>query len=393
MIEITRKEDCCGCSACISICKHAAIQFKQDEEGFFYPVTSKDRCVQCGFCDKVCPIRERKSDFQTGKIMSVIDYYALRHKNKETLANSSSGGAFSLIAEYVLQKRGVVCGVEYSSDGIVRHAFAESQNELERFRGSKYAQSDIRGIFRDIKNFLKADRYVLFSGTPCQVDGLKRYLMKDYTKLITVDLVCHSIPSPLIYKEYTEYASKILGHKVVGINMRYKRTYGWSHRYSYRFHFENGKRTVNPLWIVNWGALFFSEMINRPSCSECQYANLNRPGDFTIADFWDDSHKRPDIYSKEGTSLFLVNTNKAQSIFANIKGKADYWKITKEEALQPCLMHPTKQHPEREEFWNFYHKRGFRKTYKKYFAEKKTTAIKKIIKITLTKCHIKEYNI
>lgn len=393
MIEILRKEDCCGCSACVSMCNQSAIEFKQDEEGFLYPVINKDNCVNCGLCDKVCPLKRRLSDPQTSSIVTVKEYYALRHKNKDILDNSSSGGAFSLIAEYVLKKKGVVCGVEYSSDGVVHHAFAENLKDLEKFRGSKYAQSDIRGTFRDIKKFLKADRYVLFSGTPCQIDGLKKYLMKDYTKLITVDLVCHSIPSPLIYKEYTEYASRILGHRIVGIDMRYKRTYGWSHRYSYRFHLENGKSTIDPLWIVNWGKLFFSELINRPSCGECQYTNLNRPGDFTIADFWDDSHKRPDIYSKEGTSLFLVNTEKGQHIFDEFKNAADCWAITKEEALQPCLVHPTVQNPKRKDFWEYYHRKGFRKTYKKYFAEKKIRTIKKIIKIIFTKCHIKEYNI
>lgn len=393
MIEISRKEDCCGCSACVSICNHNAIQFKQDEEGFLYPVINKDKCVNCGLCDKVCPVKQRKLDSNVCSINTVKEYFALRHKNKETLFKSSSGGAFSLIAEYVLEKGGIVCGVEYSSDGIVRHAFAENVNELEKFRGSKYTQSDIRGIFRSIKKFLKADRLVLFSGTPCQVDGLKRYLMKDYLKLITVDLVCHSIPSPLIYNEYTEYASKILGRKVVGIDMRYKRTYGWSHRFSYRFHFENGRSTVDPFWIVNWGKLFFSELINRPSCGECQYTNLNRPGDFTIADFWDDSHKRPDIYSRDGTSLFLVNTVKGQNIFAELKGVVDCWEITKEEALQPCLVQPTVQNPKRKEFWEYYYKKGFRKTYKKYFVEGKILIIKKNIKIILTKCNIKEYDI
>lgn len=393
MIDISRKEDCCGCSACISICNNNAIQFKQDEEGFFYPAINKEKCVNCGLCDNICPVKERKATPNIKSEISVKEYYALRHKDKDTLLNSSSGGAFSLIAEYVLEQGGIVCGVEYSSNGVVRHAFVESKDELKRFRGSKYSQSDIRGIFRKIKMFLKEDRAVLFSGTPCQVDGLKKYLMKDYAKLVTLDLVCHSIPSPLIYREYTELASRRLGHKVVGIDMRYKRTYGWSHRFSYRFQFENGKSTIDPLWIVNWGKLFFSELINRPSCAECEYTNLNRPGDFTIADFWDDDHNRPDLYSKEGTSLFLVNTEKGKALFQKIKDNADYWTITKEEALQPCLLHPTIQNPKRAEFWECYRDKGFKKVYAKYFAESKVRILKKIIKIILTKCHIKEYSI
>ena len=137
----------------------------------------------------------------------------------------------------------------------------------------------------------------------------------------------------------------------MGIDMRYKRTCGWSHRFSYRFHFENGKSTIDPLWVVNWWRLFFSELINRPSCGECQYTNLNRSGDFTIADFWDDDHKRPDIYSKDGTSLLLVNTEKGQRLFQEMKEQSSFWSISKDEAMQPCLRHQTAPNKEREQFW------------------------------------------
>jgi len=393
MIEIVNKEDCCGCSACVSICSHNAIHFKVDEEGFLYPKVDKEQCVNCGLCEKVCPIKERKLKPESCSIITVKAYYALRHKDKNILLNSSSGGAFSLIADYVIENGGVVCGVEFSSDGVVRHGFAESKNDLKKFRGSKYVQSELLGVFSKIKEYLIRGRLVLFSGTPCQVDGLKKYLIKDYPKLITVDLVCHSIPSPLIYNDYIKYISKILKNKIVGIDMRYKKSHGWSHKYSYRFLFENGKSVVDPLWIVNWGNLFFSELINRPSCAECKYTNLNRPGDFTIADFWDDNHKRPDIYSKKGTSLLLVNTDKGLKLFNKFKDYANYWSLSKEDALQPCLIHPTVQHPQRKEFWNFYQHYGFVKTYKKYFAESKIKIIKKLIKIALTKCHIKEYEI
>lgn len=380
MIEINNPADCCGCTACVSVCSHGAIQLSADTEGFLYPIVNKEKCVGCNLCEKVCPIKKRKEEQETNAKITVKEYYALRHKDKDILYNSSSGGAFSLIAENILEKKGVVCGVEYSEKGVVRHAFAENKTELYRFRGSKYSQSDIRGIFPRIKNYLKNNRYVLFSGTPCQVDGLRRFLMKDYPKLVTIDLVCHSVPSPLIFKEYIEYASKVLKNKVVGIDMRYKRTCGWSHRFSYRFHFENGKSTIDPLWVVNWGRLFFSELINRPSCGECQYTNLNRSGDFTIADFWDDDHKRPDIYSKDGTSLLLVNTEKGQRLFQEMKEQSSFWSISKDEAMQPCLRHQTAPNKEREQFWKYYHSCGFRKTYNLYFADSCYELVKKIIK-------------
>jgi len=377
MINIKNSVDCCGCTACVSVCAHNAIVMKSDIEGFSYPLVNNNLCVDCGLCDNVCPIIYRKS---TDENKTTLEYYALRIKDKEILKQSSSGGAFSLLCDYVLSRNGFVCGVEYSSRGVVQHTFIDNKDDLKRLRGSKYAQSNLDGIYARLKSHLKEKKWVLFSGTPCQVDGLRRFLRKDYENLITVDLVCHAVPSPLIYKEYLAYCSRKLGEEVVSIDMRDKSTYGWSHKYSYRFHYKNGKRTLDPIKVVNWGKLFFSELINRPSCGECKYANLHRPGDFTIADFWDDYKTRPEIYSKEGTSLLLVNSEKAKSVFAEVKDDCLYWSLRYEEALQPNLIRPTKTHPQRKLFWEYYHANGFDKTYKKYFADSNKEMLKKIIK-------------
>lgn len=380
MINIKSPADCCGCTACVSACTHNAIVMESDAEGFSYPSVNENLCLDCGLCDKVCPIEHRKLS-NSGK--TTLEYYALRIKDKEILEQSSSGGAFSVICEYVLNRNGLVCGVEYSSSGLVRHTFVDKKEKLKSLRGSKYAQSNLDGIYTKIKNLLKEKKWVLFSGTPCQVDGLKRYLRKDYETLITVDLVCHAIASPLIYKEYLAYCSKKLGNEVVSINMRDKKTYGWSHKFSYRFFYKNGKNILDPIKVVNWGRLFFSELINRPSCDECKYANFNRPGDFTIADFWDDYKTRPDIYSTKGTSLLLINSGKAKSVFEDVKDSCHYWPLRYEEVLQPNLIRPTKVHPQRELFWEYYHTNGFDKTYKKYFADSNKEALKKIIKRAL----------
>lgn len=378
MIQITNKENCCGCSACVSICAKSAISFVQDSEGFNYPQVDLEKCIKCGLCEKVCPIKNRSTVNKSKE--TPLEYKAVRIKDDKILAESSSGGAFSILANIIFSLAGCVCGVEYSKSGMPHHIIVDDPKELYRLRGSKYVQSDILGIYFQVKQRLINGQWVLFSGTPCQIDGLKHYLRKEYPTLLTVDLVCHSIPSPLIYKEYMSYCSKKLGHEIVSIDMRYKRTYGWSKRYSYRFHFANGKKTIDPTCVVNWGKLFFSEMINRPSCGKCQYTNLNRVGDFTIADFWDDAKKRTDIYSKEGTSLLLVNTEKAQSLLS--KGNNSYysWTITKDEALQPCLCHVTKQSDRRGEFWKYYYENGFEKTYKNFFADSKYLIFKKIIK-------------
>ena len=219
--------------------------------------------------------------------------------------------------------------------------------------GSKYVQSEIQGVYNQIKTYLKSDRWVLFTGSPCQVEGLKLFLRKPYENLLTVDLVCHAVPSPLIYKQYINMCSTKLGQKVMSINMRYKQTYGWSHRFSYCFYFENGQKAVDPVWVVNWGKIFFSQMINRPSCHSCKYSNLDRPGDFTIADFWDNKKNRPDLYSCEGTSLLMVNTNMGLDLINKLYDSIDLWKITKDEAMQPCLIRPTCSNQRRQEFWEF----------------------------------------
>ena len=378
MIRIINKEDCCGCSACVSICPKTAINFIQDSEGFNYPHVDVDKCVECGLCEKTCPIIQRKSIDKT--VANPLQYKAVRIKDKKILSESSSGGAFSILADIIFDLNGCVCGVEYSEEGLPHHIIIDSKAELYKLRGSKYVQSNILGIFPAIKQRLLKGQYVLFSGTSCQVDGLKKYLRKDYANLLTVDLVCHSIPSPLIYKEYLTYCSKKLKKEIVSIDMRYKKTYGWSHRYSYRYCFKDGKSVIDSPFVVNWGRLFFSEMINRPSCGDCQYANLNRVSDFTIADFWDDDKKRTDIYSKEGTSLLLVNTEKGINALRNCQNNFYSWNITKEEALQPSLCHTTKPSDKRDEFWNFYYKNGFANSYNRYFADTKYVILKKIIK-------------
>lgn len=378
MIRIINKEDCCGCSACVSICPKTAINFIQDSEGFNYPHVDVDKCVECGLCEKTCPIIQRKSIDKT--VANPLQYKAVRIKDKKILSESSSGGAFSILADIIFDLNGCVCGVEYSEEGLPHHIIIDSKAELYKLRGSKYVQSNIFGIFPAIKQRLLKGQYVLFSGTSCQVDGLKKYLRKDYANLLTVDLVCHSIPSPLIYKEYLTYCSKKLKKEIVSIDMRYKKTYGWSHRFSYRYCFKDGKSVIDSPFVVNWGRLFFSEMINRPSCGDCQYANLNRVSDFTIADFWDDDKKRTDIYSKEGTSLLLVNTEKGINALESCQNNFYSWNITKEEALQPCLCHTTKPSDKRDEFWDFYYKNGFENSYNRYFADTKYVILKKIIK-------------
>lgn len=380
MIQITDKSQCCGCTACASICAHDAITMQPDKEGFLYPRVDINKCVDCGLCVKVCPVLNRKIVDNTP---NQIAYKALRIKDRKLLETSSSGGAFIAVASYVINHGGVVCGAKYTEDAVVIHDFAETLEDVKRFMGSKYSQSDIRGIYRKTKEYLRDGRLVLFTGTPCQVHGLRLYLRKQYENLITVDLICHSVPSPMIFKDYINFCSSKLGGKVNAIDMRYKQTYGWSHRFAYRFHFENGKQTIEPRTVENWGRLFFSRLIDRPSCYECKYTNYNRCGDLTIADFWDDDNFRPDIRSKEGTSLCLVNTEIGIKILKEIQEFVILWNITKEESYQPNLEKPTPMNKRRSSFWKDYYAKGFPFVYRKYFVYSPWVKLKRFVKRTL----------
>lgn len=377
MIRLKNLTDCCGCTACVSICHHKAISMQKDKEGFLYPIINNSLCVECGLCEKVCPIIHRR---KIQKQPNQRGYYALRIKDEIQLESSSSGGAFIAIANCIIKKGGVVCGAKYNEDCVVVHDFAEDMHELEDFMGSKYSQSDIRGVFVKIRTYLQNERIVLFSGTPCQVEGLRLFLCKNYDNLFTVDLVCHAVPSPKIFREYIEYSSKKLGSQVVSINMRYKKTWGWGHRYSYLFLLKNGKNIVNPSQVENWGRLYFSRLIDRPSCHDCQFTNYNRCGDITIADFWDDNTCRPDIKSEEGTSLCLVNTEKGEILLKQIRSNITLWEISKKESEQPCLLTPTVCNPKRMQFWRYYQKKGFEKTYGKYFIDSAYKVLKRNIK-------------
>lgn len=378
MIQIKDKSQCCGCMACESVCTHKAIIMQPDEEGFLYPSVNSSLCINCGLCDAVCPIIYRNKNVDLSHNPKAL--YAVRHKDKETLLDSSSGGAFFALAELVINKGGIVCGVEYSPSMEVRHAFAETLDGCRRFMGSKYVQSNLNGIFHQIKSYLKSDRYVLFTGTPCQVEALNLYLKKPYKNLITSDLVCHAVPSPLIFKEYIKFVNKRKNAKLISIDMRYKRLCGWSHRFSYRYAFDTCKSICDPSDISNWGRLYFSRLIDRPSCHDCKFTNFHRSGDFTLADFWDDAHRRPDLYSSDGTSLFLVNSEKGMSLLSSIKEYLDLWSITPEEAWQPCLEKATMKAPLRDKFWNDYRQKGFSFVYRKYYTDSYKKRIKNNIK-------------
>lgn len=362
MIQIENKSDCCGCTACSNICLHGAIKMRSDEEGFYYPDIDASKCIDCGLCERVCPIIEY--DKIKNKDASPVKIYGLTNKNNEIYNTSSSGGVFTEIANYVIELGGVVVGVGYDNNMVVKHIIATTKNDLNLFRGSKYVQSDIQEIYVRIKDFLKQQKIVLFTGTPCQVEGLKLFLRRKYDNLITIDLVCHAVPSPKIFKNYVSFIEKRKKKKVVSIIMRDKAK-GWSNEFHYRVVFEDGSFLFDTELTNLWSKIFFSQLVNRPSCHSCRFTNFLRPGDYTLADFWGIHESYPEKFQGKGVSLLLINTFKGEEIFKNIKNHFDYFEAEKDKCIQPCLLSPTKAVSNRSLFWQDYQKYDF-----KYLAEK-----------------------
>ena len=244
MITITDKTKCSGCTACASACPKQCISMEPDFEGFLYPIVDTAVCIDCGLCNKVCPI---ESPIAVNE--SLLQSFAVRTKNLEVLKDSTSGGFFTPLAEQILSKKGVICAAAYDEDFTVKHLFIDGQedwesSDLHKFRGSKYVQSDVRGCYQKIECFLKEGREVCFVGMPCQVYGLKRYLRKTYSNLLTVDLVCHSTPSPKLWEKYLRYQKEQFGAPIKDISFRSK-VFGYHSGGFMRITFETGKTEAN----------------------------------------------------------------------------------------------------------------------------------------------------
>lgn len=237
MIKIENKEDCCGCTACASICTHDAITMIPDALGFLYPQVDVNKCVECGLCEKVCAFNDH---YDTSLNLEKPIAYGARHKNMKEVETSRSGAAFIAISDYILEQGGVVYGAGYAEHFRVVHKRATTKEERNEFKGSKYVQSDMNKVFRQVKEDLRNGLTVLFSGTPCQTSGLNSFVGKRLReRLFLVDIVCHGVPGPYLWRDYLTYLEKIQGSPIVWVNFRDKQKYGWrAHLES--FIFKNG---------------------------------------------------------------------------------------------------------------------------------------------------------
>ncbi|MGW8184830.1 MAG: polysaccharide pyruvyl transferase family protein [Candidatus Moraniibacteriota bacterium] len=353
-MKIISKNKCSGCSACYSICPSDAISMTRDEEGFLYPIIDEKKCTNCGLCRKVCPVLNKyikKNQSSSPKC------FAGWNKNELIRKNSSSGGLFSVIAEYVFSKSGFVCGAGFDEDNKLRHIVISDEKDLPKLRGSKYMQSEIGNILLEVKDLLDKDKIVLFVGTPCQVAGLNSFLQKNYEKLITVDVVCHGTPSPKVFNEYVKDIENSTKKNINKIEFRNKIT-GWK---TFSFVLSDKECNVIHKEVIHqdvFGKGFLNNLYLKPLCTSCPFATIPRQSDITLGDFWAIWEHKKELDDDNGTSLILINSTKGESILNEIKNKI----IIEEAPLRVAhrgnlvLSMPCDKHPNREEFFEEFSK-------------------------------------
>ena len=312
MLEIANTSKCNGCHACFSVCPVRAISMESDSEGFLRPVIDYTKCTGCGKCESVCPVLHPP-------ILPDADpvAFACKNTNEDIRLKSSSGGVFTALAESIIDRGGVVFGARFDSDFSVYHGWTDTKEGLESFRGSKYVQSTIGNAFIECKKFLEDGRTVLFSGTPCQVGGLKAFLGKEYDNLYTVDIICHGVPSPLLWNKYLNYRKE---QERAGIKKIYfrRKEYGWR-KFSLSITFYNNNKYLKNLRIDPFLRMFLKNVCLRFSCYECIFKEKNRISDITIADFWNIKNVLPEYDDDKGVSLVLAHsTNGLQLVSKNM---------------------------------------------------------------------------
>ena len=386
MIQIKEKKDCCGCTACKNACPIKAITFIPDEEGFLYPEIDEERCTNCGLCERVCPILNKKEKKEKEQIA-----YVINNKNDEVRSQSTSGGAFTPIAEYVIKKGGIVFGARYGENLDVYHAYTEKIDDLKMFRGSKYVQSDLKNSFSEAKEFLNSGRLVCFSGTPCQIQGLKSYLAKEYENLITLDVVCRAVPSPLVLKKYLNYQKKNNNNKEINsIIFRDKSKYG----YSYSSMTVQGKDFLYREGVETDPYLraFFNNYSGRPSCYNCKFRNNERISDFTVWDCFTIAEFDKKLADNKGTTRMIIQTRKGKDIFEKIKSDYNFTEIKIEDAVKNVreMVESPVVNPRREEFFKDLNTMEEIEFFKKYFPNNIRVKSEKMVRKILIKTKLND---
>ena len=363
IINLIGSKYCTGCEACLSICPVHAISMVEDDEGFKQPVIDINKCIKCSKCIKTCPISNNNSSSDISEVKS----YAAINRNSEVRENSSSGGLFYLFAEYIIKNKGVVFGAKINDDFSVMHSYAETLDEVKNFQGSKYVQSQIGDSFIKCKEFLDKGILVLFSGTPCQIYGLKSYLSKKYENLFTIDVICHGVPSTKILKSYIKYQEKKAKSQAQQIAFR-RKNFGWK-QYAIELLFNNSIAYCTPQTKDIWMLSFNKNVMLRQSCYNCNFKSVSRISDITLADLWGIEFVAPELDDNKGTSLLMIQSEKGRLFFENLKKNLIYKTIDLDRIKRFNSFHQTGCPKNRDKFIKECFEKGFDKAYFKYVSE------------------------
>lgn len=355
VIDQMNKKHCCGCESCRNACPVRAISMQEDEEGFLYPAVDRERCIECGVCVRKCPVfaEPRPND-------NVKECFATISADEDARARSSSGGLFSQLAEKTIEAGGIVFGAAYDGVDSVRHRSVESREELDALRRSKYVQSSTGETFSEAKRALDAGRKVLYSGCPCQIAGLYSFLGKDYDNLLTVDLICHGVPSPGLFRRYLKEEYPEGG--VAEVNFRDKDAFGWSTHMN--IYMEDGSVRRSRCTDDPFCLMFLRCLAQRPFCSICKFTKLPRVADLSIGDWWGIEKYSPGLNDGKGTSLLLVNNSKGRAAFESIRGGMSQCESLPISSARPRnynIDRPFRAHPHRARFFSLLKSYSFSK--------------------------------
>lgn len=351
---------CCGCTACASSCPVKAIRMTPDDEGFCYPAVDAAVCIRCGKCMKVCAFQKHQRGQKEDCGEPAV--YAVKHRDEAVRAASRSGGIFTALSDAVLNRQGAVYGCALTEDFRAVHIRAASSAERDRLRGSKYVQSDLGDVFSQVRADLQAGLPVLFTGTSCQVAGLRAFLGKAYDNLYCADILCNSVPSPLVWQRFLSSMAERAGSPVREAVFRNKAKFGWkAHTSTLRF--ANGK-TVD---TDDYRILFSRHYSTRLCCTECPYKSVQHPGDITLGDYWGIEKACPGFSDNKGVSLVLVNNEQGSKLWNQLDRSALEVREAKlADSIQPMMQAPCPAAPDRAQFWADFERMPFDRLSAKY---------------------------
>ncbi len=354
------KFECCGCTLCAEKCPTDAIDMEMTD-GFAYPVIDFKKCIDCGLCRRVCVIQH---PFEGA--VSTADAFAGVALDEQVRMKSSSGGAFTVLSDAILQQDGAVCGAIFDDLMQVRHTVTEAITERDKMRGSKYVQSDMTGVYAQLETVLKAGKKVLYTGNPCTVAAVKRRFEKYADQLYTIDLICHGVPSPEVWRGYIAYIERLYGKSVTDYSFRDKQN-GWRD-YHAVVTFSDGTTAKDTDAVNSFVELFRYDLCLRPSCTACPYADMKREGDITLGDFWGVEKVFPSMDDNKGVSAILINTEKGKVLLSVLQEKMQLRPCTAEDIAvgQSNMRHPSKASVKASAFSRDLRVLPFEKVLKKY---------------------------